>query len=174
MSNVVSGKSKIRTMQCHNYARGQCTISHSVTLPKIEQAVLEGLEKAIGRMDFKVIPKKEPKKNDGIDYDKLIAIEERRLERAKDAYLSEVDTIEQYKENKKEIEARIEEIKASRDKQNPKVDLCVFCDKVADVVAFIKREDASLEAKNEMLRSVVHSAIYDKANETVAVYFNEL
>ena len=86
MSAVVSGKNKTRTMQCCNYSRGSCTVSHSVTVPRIENALIEGLEQIIRTKQFTIVPK-EPKKSetDAVDYDKLIAIEERKLERAKQA-----------------------------------------------------------------------------------------
>ena len=107
--NGVSGKAKARCLQCHNYSRGSCHTSHSITIPKIEAAVKEGLRSAIGDKQFTIVPSK-PKKSDPtlVDYDKLIEVEERRLARAKEAYLAEIDTIEQYAQNKKNITERIE------------------------------------------------------------------
>ena len=52
MSSVVSGKSKIRTLQCHNYSRGQCTVSHSVTMPKLTTALIAGLEESLKEKHF--------------------------------------------------------------------------------------------------------------------------
>jgi len=95
-------------MQCCNYAKGSCTVSHSVVMPKIVNALIEGLEQVIETKQFVIVPKA-PKKTDTatVDFDKLIAIEERKLERAKQAFLAEIDTIEQYAKNKEEITARI-------------------------------------------------------------------
>ena len=118
MSSATSGKAKTRTMQCHNYSRGTCKVSHSVLIPRLEDALIEGLEKAVGEKNFNFAPQR-PKKSSPaeVDYDKLIAIEHRRLARAKEAYLAEIDTIEQYKNNKKEITERIAELEAKRDKE---------------------------------------------------------
>ena len=41
MSSVVSGKNKTRTMQCCNYSKGTCTVSHSITMPKLEAALIK-------------------------------------------------------------------------------------------------------------------------------------
>jgi hypothetical protein len=91
MGAVVSGKSKTRTMQCCNYSRGSCHTSHSVIVPKLENALIAGLESAIETKQFTIAPKA-PKRSEAapVDFDKLIAIEERKLERAKQAFLAEI------------------------------------------------------------------------------------
>ena len=95
MASAMSGKSKTLTMQCCNYSRGSCHTSHSITMPKIEAAFIEGLRTALVWKQFTISPQV-PKKQEQnqTDYDKLIAVEERRLARAKEAYLAEIDTIE--------------------------------------------------------------------------------
>lgn len=176
MSSVTSGKSKIRTLQCHNYARGQCSTSHSVTIPRLETALIAGLEKAVREQDFNIVPQK-PKRSAPaeVDYDKLIALEERRLERAREAYLAEIDTIEQYKNNKIEITARIEDLKKKRDKGNvEKIDIDSFAKKVSGVVEFIKREDVTDKAKNEALHTIIEMLVYEKAKGNLAIYFHDI
>lgn len=176
MSSATSGKAKTRTLQCHNYSRGQCRVSHSVTMPKLEAAVLEGLEMAIGEKQFNIIPAK-PKKSapTEIDYDKLIAVEERRLARAREAYLAEIDTLEQYKEHKTVVEARIKELKSKRDKGNvEKIDIDAYTQKVAGILEFVKSDVVSPAAKNEALRTIIETIVYDKANNNLAIYFHDI
>ena len=176
MSNVTSGKSGTRTLQCHNYNKGSCTTSHSVTVPKIESALISGLEKAVAENTFNIVPTL-PKKTEKavVDYDKLIAVEERRLERLREAYLAEIDTLEQYAKNKKEVTARIDDLKARRDKvvDEAKVDPTAFAKKVLGVVEFIKRDDVTPKAKNEALRTIIEKAIYEKAQGNLAIYFHD-
>ena len=176
MNAVYSGKSKIRCVQCHNYGRGQCKTSHCITLPKLEAALMAGLEKAVGEKQFAILPQK-PKKSapSEVDYDKLIAVEERRLARAREAYLAEIDTIEQYAKNKAEITKRIEELTEKRDKGNvEKIDIDAFTKKVLGVLEFIKREDVTEKAKNEALRTIIETMIYEKANGNLAIYFHDI
>lgn len=176
MSSAKSGKAKIPTLQCHNYSRGQCTISHSVLLPKLEAALMAGLEKALGEKQFAIIPQK-PKKAtpSDVDYEKLIAVEKRRLERAREAYLAEIDTLEQYKKNKEEVETRIRELEAKRDKGNvDKIDVNVFAKKVSSVLDFIKREDVTEKAKNEALHTIIEMTVYEKAKGNLAIYFHDI
>lgn len=176
MSSVVSGKSKTRTLQCCNYSKGSCTTSHSVTVPKIETAFLQGLEQAVKDKQFTITPTpKKKSEQPSVDYNKLIAIEERKLERAKQSYLAEVDTLEQYKENKTEITSRIEDLKAKRDREVYKeIDVNVFAKKVTGIVEFCKREDVTEGAKNEALHTIIEKVVYEKAEGNLAIYFHDI
>lgn len=171
-----SGKNKTRCLQCCSYAKGVCKTSHNVTIPKIEEAFIEGIREAVKTKQFTIVPK-EPKKDDtnAIDYDKLIAVEERRLERARAAYLAEIDTIEQYGKNKKEITARIDDLRARQVKETPvEVDIDVFAAKVLSVVEMLEREDVSVTAKNEALHTIIEKIVFEKANNNLAIYFHAL
>jgi hypothetical protein len=173
--NGYSGKEKTRCLQCCNYARGQCHTAHGITLPRIEAAFMEALEAAVDTQTFTITPKA-PSKNkdaDAPDYDKLIALENRRLERAKEAYLAEIDTIEQYKKNKEEITQRIADIEAKKNAAEPTVtiDPAAYAKKVTEVVEFIKREDTTPQSKNEALRTIIEKVVYEKAKNNLAIYF---
>lgn len=177
MSAAVSGKAKTRTMQCRNYSSGACAISHSITIPKLEASLKSGLQKALETKKFTMAPAKPPKQSDpsAIDYDKLITVEERRLARAKEAYLAEIDTIEQYGQNKKEITERIEDLKVRRDKHLTKeIDFEAFAKKVEGVAAFIEREDVTNAAKNEALRTIIEKIVFEKAKGNLAIYFHDI
>lgn len=176
MASAVSGKAKVRTMQCCNYSRGACHTSHSIVMPKLEAAFIEGLRSAVGSKSFSIISSEAKKHTtNGIDFDKLIAIEERRLHRAKEAYLAGVDTIEQYAQIKKETAERIENINKKRaDTESKTFDSDAFANKVADVIEFIEREDVSVSAKNEALHTIIKKAVYYKVNGELAIYFHEI
>jgi hypothetical protein len=174
LTGVKSGKNKTPCLQCCNYSRGSCRTSHSITMPRLEAAFIGGLEQALDTKQFAILPKM-PKKShiDTVDYVNLIAVEERRLERARQAYLAEIDTIEQYAQNKKEITARIKDLEAKRDTEvkkdfNPEE----FSKKVAEIVDFIKRTDVTPAAKNEALHTIIETIIYEKAKNNLAIYFH--
>lgn len=174
--NGISGKNKTRCLQCCNYARGSCHTSHGITLPRIEEACRKGLKEALETKQFTIVPRV-PKKSDPtvIDYDKLIAVEERRLERAKEAYLAEIDTIEQYGKNKKEITARIKDLKAKQSKNTVQsIDIDAFAKKVLGVIEFIEREDVTEAAKNEALHTIIEKVVFEKAKGNLAIYFHDL
>ena len=176
-ATAMSKRDKTRRLQCCNYSRGSCRTSHGIGIPAIEAAFIKGLESAIETENFAMIPKATQKNKDAEapDYDRMIALEERRLERAKEAYLNEIDTIEQYKQNKEAITARIEEIKELKQKNGAEsteaFDTAAYAKKVAEVVEFIKREDITPQAKNEALRTIIEKVVFEKANNNLAIYF---
>lgn len=178
MASAKSGKNKSPTLQCFNYSRGSCHVSHSITLPRIEAALLNSLKAHVQNGDFTILPKKTSTKTAQapVDYAKLIAAEERRLARAKEAYLSEVDTLEQYGKNKNEILNRINALREqmSENVAVANIDRVAFSQKIAGVIALIEREDISPSAKNEALHSVIESIVYDKPTERLRVVFHEL
>lgn len=145
-------------------------------MPRIETAFIEILKKAVREKLFAINPKA-PKKSAPtlVDYDKLIAVEERRLARAKEAYLAEIDSIEQYRQNKKEITERIDDLKTRRDKETAKeIDVEAFAKKVAGIVEFIERDDITVEAKNEALHTIIEKIVFEKAKGNLAIYFHDI
>ena len=172
-------RDKYRRLQCCNYSRGSCRVSHGIGIPAIEAALIAGLEKAVETHTFTMTPKTPQKNKDAEapDYDKMIALEERRLERAKEAYLNEIDSIEQYKQNKEAITARIEEIKELKQKNGTEstetIDTAAYAKKVKKVIQFIKQEDIAPQAKNEALRDIIEKVVYEKANKNLAIYFHD-
>ena len=174
--NGYSGKARIPVVQCCNYSRGSCRTPHGITIPRIEAAFIEGLKQASEVKQFTLAPKVQKKSEPtAIDFDKLIAVEERRLARAKDAYLAEIDTIEQYKQNKKEITERMEDLIARRDKEIEKeFNIDEFTAKVMNIIEFIEREDVTPAAKNEALHTIIEKVVYEKAKGNLAIYFHDI
>lgn len=171
----ITGKAQVRNLQCHNYARGSCHTSHGITLPRLEAAVKEGLRNAIKDKQFNIVPARTAKPTDIVDYDKLIEVERRRLNRAKEAYLAEIDTIDQYAYNKEHITKRIAELEAKRAEQaSVQYDLPSFEQKVSSVLEFIERPDVTDSAKNEALRSIIQKIVYEKPQGNVAIFFHDL
>ena len=176
MSSTKSGKNRLRTMQCCNYAKGKCFTSHSITMPNLESAFFQGLQQAIEDKQFTINPTPKKKTDTpSIDYDKLIAVEEKMLARAKKAYLAEIDTIEQYAETKAEITKRIDDLKAKRDKDVYKeIDVDAFTKKVIGIVEFCKRDDVTESAKNEALHTIIEKIVFEKAKGNLAIYFHDI
>ena len=176
LASKLSGKSKVRTLQCCYYATGKCRTSHSITITRVNTNFLQGLQEAVEEKNFNMVPTQKPRKETPeIDYDKLIAVEERRLARAKEAYLNEIDTLEQYKQNKETITARIEELKAMRDMEEvQEVDIDAFAEKVSSVLELCKSTDTSESAKNEALRTIIEKVVYEKAKGNLAIYFHQI
>jgi hypothetical protein len=85
---------KNRSMQCCNYNRGSCHVSHSVVVKKLESAIIDGLRQAVGSQSFAMLPRKpQQTERKGVDYDKLIE------EFEKSTYLRSLYTVKQINDN---------------------------------------------------------------------------
>ncbi|MBP3272624.1 MAG: recombinase family protein [Ruminococcus sp.] len=101
-------------LQCHNYARGQCSVSHCISTKKITAAVIDRLEADLegGDLTIEVTPNVRKEHTEDIMLRQAIAREEKKLERVREAYEAGVDTLSEYKANKEKIQVRIAELKA--------------------------------------------------------------
>ena len=177
MTGTPTKKKNTRYMQCCNYNRASCHTSHCISAPKIEAAFIRGLRQAVEKKEFTIVPSlKNISKVPEIDYDKLIAIEEKKLERVREAYLAEIDTLEQYKENKAKITARIENLKKIQKEETPtdEIDVEIFAKKVSGGLEFIERDDVTEQAKNEALHTIIEKVVYEKAKGNLAIYFYDI
>ncbi len=175
MASVVR-KDGTRSLQCCNYARGVCRVSHYIQLPIIEEAFISGLKSIVANQSFDIVPAKtERKQTQSIDFDALIAAEKRKLERAKQAYLAEIDTLEQYAEHKKQIDANISSIEAMRSEDAQKnVNIKSFSKKVEKTIKLIENPKVTPKAKNEALRAIIESVVYEKEKRNISIHFHDV
>ena len=175
-ATLVMQSTSCMSMQCHNYARGTCGLSHSLSINKANKAVVSALEQAVNDLSFTVEPASTPKESaNSIDYDKLIKSEKLKLQKIKEAYLSGVDSLEEYKQNKATVQetiCRLKEEKESKQSTEPaSIDKNVFAKKVLNVLEFIKSPDVTEQAKNEALRSIISKIIYVKPENRLDIIF---
>lgn len=164
------------SLQCHKYAKGQCHVSHSISIRKANAAVIRHLEDLLHSKKFIFTPKKAPTDHVPVrNWDKLIASEENRLRRAKNALLDGVFSSSEYKAEKEEIENNIKKLrdgKASEAKdQEEKIDPEAFRKKLLGILELVKSPDVDEKSKNEALRSMIDKIVYQKPSGTFEVYF---
>lgn len=173
-ATLVMQSTKCPSMQCHNYARGSCKLSHSLSIAKANKAVILALETAIKTSSFNIEPAASKVDSPSIDYDKLIKAEELKLQKIKEAYMSGIDTIEEYQQCKAEILDTINQLENEKNEQTPKdetIDNELFAKKVMKVIDFIKSPDYTEQAKNEALRSIISKIIYVKPENKLNIIF---
>lgn len=164
------------SLQCCDYAHGKCRVSHYVKLVDIETALIDGIEQAVSNQEFAFSVKQPEKEKKEIEkYDKTIAQLERALEKAKQAYLADVDTLDQYKENKTRLEAEISRVKALKenDQEDIEIDKTLYAQKIRGVVEFLRDDSVSIEAKNTAVRSIIEKAVFYKETRSLDIYFRQ-
>ena len=157
-------------IQCHSFARGTCKVSHYISLPKINKAVLEALENSIEHMDFIITPKSINVSSSVPDIDKLIANEMKKLERVKSAYENGIDTLEEYKANKTKIQQTIKKLQAECPQPKETFNKKAYAKKVSSVLDILK-SDVSEKAKNEALRTIIDHIVLHRPETSIDIVF---
>lgn len=161
-------------VQCARYNRGQCSVSHSISIAKAEQLVIEGLRETVKAGSITLDPKA-PKisASSGVDYARLIAAEERKLSRAQDAFLSDAITVEDLKRMRAQIESQIESLRAAQAQETASAHTqpSTTIARIVEVLAVMESPDATPAAKNDALRSVISRIVYNKPDGTLDIFY---
>ncbi len=161
------------SVQCHNYARGTCHTSHSLTVKKANAAVIQYLEQCLNTLNFEIIPK-DKSADVIIDYDRLIEKEQQKIERASAAYDAGIDSLDEYSRKKRAYQNNIDKLLKEKDCIQIEKDNTVpdeFVAKVKDVVEFIKNPAVTEQAKNEALRTIIDHIDFEKSKNNLHIYF---
>lgn len=162
------------SIQCNKYAHGSCDTSHFVKIETINKMVVDELKKAVETFSFNIVSSPEAKVKTEINYDQLVASERLKLERAKQAYQSGVDSLEEYRASKLRIEKEIKRLTDEKMKDletSGTFNSKEFSKIVADVIAILESPDISEEAKNKALKTVIQKVVFYKPEKRIELYF---
>jgi len=187
----VSGAIDTFYFQCGSYNKGSCNVSHAITSTKLEKSVIEAFEKVLNNGDLKYeIKQKSNKDNNSLDFDKnniiyatdnsnhltLLKSQTKKLcdkeLRVKQAYIDGIDTIDEYKENKKLLQIERAKLIEQIDKitNTPEYKKAILKE-IHNVYEIIKDDNCDKRVRGNALRSVVRNIIYDKPNDTLTLCF---
>lgn len=175
-STLTYQSTKAPALQCCSYARGQCHVSHSISVAKANKAVIAYLEQAVASCSFPLAPQKPRRRKIAHEWDKLIAAEENKLERAKNAVLEGAFSPADYIKIRDEVTKTLEKLREGKNAEDeaervPDIDPAAYAKRVSDVLEVLKSPDMPEQAKNEALRSVVDKIVYNKPDNTLEVFF---
>lgn len=164
------------SMQCHQYAKGTCPVSHSITVPALEQLVIDALKESVTTLTFQIDmdTPSESRVGDPIDYSALIRAEQLKLERARQAYQAGVDSLNDYRESKERIERQIKKYEKLQEKNGTKnsgIDLQQFANTVGGVIEIMENAGASPELKNKVLKTILKKIVFYKPDKRVELFF---
>lgn len=163
-------------LQCHSYARGQCSVSHSIMIHKADALTISALNEIIESDSYHFAEVVKKVQKPGKDWAKLIASERSKLTRARDAFLNGVFTDKEYLEVKASAEEIIAKLEAAQAAEEvaataPTPSRAAFREKALAVLEIIKSPDVTAEAKNEALRTIIDHITYHKPENTLDFYF---
>lgn len=166
--------------QCWRYGKGLHPDSCAVSARIAEEAVLDSLRKAGAgdSLDYEYIPQKsqEAVSEEAVLRESLVRLEmkERRI---REAYEGGVDTLEEYKANKKRLAEERQELCADLQRLQTAAETTKAPDKsevmkrIQDVYALVSDPDIGNEAKGNALRSVLKEVVFDRKTGRFAFYY---
>lgn len=161
-------------LQCHRYSKGVCKISHSISIKKLNEAVIGKMKSDLMNMDFEIDIKNSAPQRRSPDISALIEKENKKLLRVKEAYEAGVDTIEEYKENKAKIMARLAELEKMDDSPAPMTaaeTAEIISGKVRSGLEILESGETSETLKNLTVRSFIDRIILIKPKNIVEIFY---
>ncbi|MBE5875682.1 MAG: recombinase family protein [Lachnospiraceae bacterium] len=165
---------------CYKYLKGMCSPSHFISERFATNHVIQGIEdklESLTMYDVNVIHSS--KGDEELQrLNKQLAKANGKLLKIKEAYVDGIDTLDEYKENKKRITQEIDIIKneitalsGSKANLTEEEILQRMTDNMRHALAIIKDENSDYVAKGNALRSIVEKIVYDKPNNSYTFYF---
>ncbi len=106
--------------------------------------------------------------------DRQIERERMKLRRIRDAYESGIDTLEEYRENKRRITEQIERLESSRPQPQEVISTAEFVRRHMADLEKLKRDDVPDEEKNKVLSSFVQKIIFDRENTAFTILYRAI
>lgn len=165
---------------CNRNRKGSCSTPNRVRVDVIQTEIINALKHDLYTLEkVQGAPISiEPRKKSDSEIELLEAQLEkvrRKYTIAKNAYLAEIDTLEEYKANKEAIQSEEQNI---LDKLNqidkPATNSNKYVkSKIKECLKLIEDHDIELKTKNEMLKSFIKEIIVNKDADTLEIhYFN--
>lgn len=173
-----TGNNACPYFQCWKYAKGFHKTSVALSVKKAEEAVTDYFDQILSGAEFSYVRKSQPKDNNDLEIERLqkeLSKLEIREKRIREAYESEIDTLEEYKANKERLTASRLKINSQienllHDQEEPEIDTEKVLREIKSVNDILKNPDVEYEEKGLLIRSVVDQIVYDK--EEGKMYFD--
>lgn len=161
------------TLQCNRYTRGACHDSHSVRLEKMNHWVFQSLEEDFGGHFFQIsLPEKRILVEPTVLLQTRIEREKLRLERLKEAYQAGVDSLEEYRRDKQRTEHTLERLREELQAGQSEQAMTGWqLEGQQELLPFLRSEQIPETQKNQVLRSIVKSILFDRKSNTIEIIY---
>ena len=154
---------------CNGYVKGKCSTSQNIKIELIEQAILNQIKEDFSKPTKLINRCKTVSNNDvNIILSQLEKLPEKEA-RAKDAYLNGIDSLEEYKENKKLIENQrkiLEKSLKQYEKPVKNIDKALK-EQLKTVYEMLVDDKVSMQEKHEISHLIIDNIIFEKATATL-------
>lgn len=158
--------------QCWAYVKGMCKDSHAIIVPKAEQYVIEGLTQLLhsDTLQYNIIHSTAASSDKEQELLRILSRLDEREKRAKDAYLSGIDSLEEYKEMRMQIQSERNRVQSELDELNSATAAStsdndmLMIQNVQAALDVLTDDTADYEKKGLALRGICDKIIYDRKN----------
>jgi DNA invertase Pin-like site-specific DNA recombinase len=154
--------------QCGGYTHGRCD-SHYLRVDETEKVIIEQImQDFTKKVDIDI-----SKKDNNSEYDVALTnlkLLKKKLDRIKESYINGIDTLEEYKENKKKIQQQIDIANNKIEKlKEPSKDIVYKkCEQAYKVLTDPKSENS---LKSEISHGLFEKIVYYKESNTLSITY---
>lgn len=158
--------------QCWAYVKGMCKDSHAIIVPKAEQYVIEGLTQLLhsDTLQYNIVHSTAASSDKEQELLRILSRLEEREKRAKDAYLNGIDSLEEYKEMRMQIQSERNRVQSELDELSSATAAStsdndmLMIQNVQAALDVLTDDTADYEKKGLALRGICDKIIYDRKN----------
>lgn len=164
--------------QCTGYKKGKCNTNTYINVKKIESQLLELIKTISLDTDFTKfnVKRNDSKCNEIDELNDMLKKIDNKEKRIKQAYINEIDTLEEYKENKKTINsekasllAQIDDLKCNTN--NSTIDINEMKSRASNIVELLSDESIPNDKKMVLIRSLVEKIVFNRKENTITFYW---
>ena len=175
--NTVNNPNRAVFYQCTGFVKGRCRNSHYIREDVLMPTILEEIKKTYTKKINITIKHEEPTSNNNelmLLKEQLSKIESRMI-RIKEAYINEIDTLEEYKENKsrleiekKKIEEQIQKYDTKKIETERKEKTYNLCKTAYEILSDPNQD---FDRKDIISHQLFDKIIYDKKANTLTITY---
>lgn len=181
-------KTFVRTnnkFRCNGYNKGACTNSDTLNIKEVEELVLNELKKCFTtQIKINIVENKNYLKENSNNEISIIKgqlkLNEEKFQRIKNAFECGIDTIDEYKENKKRISVekdnlllQLKKLKPVEKTQNESIKSKIV-ENSKTVYELLINTKIPMKKKYDVAHFLINKIIYDTSTAHLTLYFNEL
>lgn len=164
--------------KCNGYVRGRCLFSQHISVEKLHQAFMEKLRADTGgasHLSYRLSAASGHREDELGRLRSTLDSLERKLGRIRDSYAAGIDTLEEYRRYRSDLDSQREEILSQiRQIENlpdPTHAVAETEKNLISALASLECAGASKQQKNNAAHAVIHSCSFDKATLRLKIVY---
>lgn len=165
-------------LKCNNYVRGKCTTTQHISAERMEEAFLNQLrlDAQPGSRPMYAISQADPQQRSAVDsIQQQIQQTQRKLDRVRDAFLSGVDTLEEYAAAKSSLTKILDDLKQqlSEAQKTPSQELAadMLRTNLRETLKCLEAPDRTIAQKHESALQLIESCIFNRSQNTITITY---